>query len=113
MSSSYYLDYYGRTRGGQDATSPVDIPMPYQVACISSTESGTGNKIVVRYTCFQGGTAKVALWRETTVFDATTNDIISYTHEFAWDLWVNRESDAVRWVPINECWDYKQKYGAF
>jgi len=110
-NSSYYCDYYGRTRGGQDNTSPVDIPMPYQVACTSSTESGTGNKIVVRYTRFQGGGNKVALWRETTVFDATTNDIVSYTHEFAWNYWDSRTSDSVVWVPINECWDYKQKYG--
>ncbi|MBQ5341567.1 MAG: hypothetical protein J6W57_06160 [Oscillospiraceae bacterium] len=111
MNSSYYCDYYGRTRSGNDVTSPVDIPMPYQVACTSSTESGTSNKIVVRYTRFQGVDKKVAQWRETTIFDATTNDILSYTHEFAWDFWANREDDTVVWVPINECWDYKQKYG--
>lgn len=110
-NSSYYCDYYGRPRGGQDNTSPVDIPMPYQVACTSSTESGTGNKIVVRHTRFQGGGNKVALWRETTVFDITTNDIVSYTHEFAYNYWDSRTSDSVVWVPINECWDYKQKYG--
>lgn len=111
MNSSYYCDYYGRVRGGQDPTSPVDIPMPYQVASTSETETSTGNKTVTRYTRFQGGENKVALWREITVFAGTTNDIISYTHEFAWDFWADRESDDIIWVPINECWDYKQKYG--
>lgn len=112
MSSSYYTDFYGRTRGGQDNTSPVDIPMPYMVASTSETDSSTGNKTVTRYTCFQGGGNKVALWREITVFAGSTNDIISYKHEFAMDKWANRELETVNWVPINECWDYKQRYGA-
>lgn len=107
--TSYYTDFYGRTRGGQDSASPVDIPMPYQVASSSSTDASTGIKTVVRYTRFQGGSNRVALWRETTEFDGTTNDIISYTHEFALAKWDDRESEDTVWVPINECWDYKTK----
>ena len=106
--SSYYTDFYGRTRGGQDNTSPVDIPMPYQVESDSETDSGTGNKTVYRYTRFQGGGDRVAIWLETTIFDAQGN-VLSYTHEFAIAKWADRKSATVVWVPINECWDYKTK----
>lgn len=106
--NSYYKDFYGRSRTGVDITSPVDIPMPYQIASSSSVDSNTGNKTVTRYTRFKGGSDKVALWREITIFDGQTNDILSYTHEFGMAKWEDRESDSVHWVPINECWDYRE-----
>lgn len=109
--SSYYTDFYGRSRGGQDFTSPADIPMPYEISSTSETDAGSGNKTVVRYTRFSGGTGKVAMWRETTIFAAQTNDILSFKHEFAIAKWADKDSDnTIAWVPINDCWDYKQKH---
>lgn len=106
MSSSTYYDFYGRKRSGQ-TQNPVDAPMPYQISSTSETEVSTGNKTVTRYTRFQAGDGKVAMWREITVFAGTSNDIISYTHEFTIGLWALRDSDTLNWVPINECWDFK------
>ena len=105
MSTSTYYDFYGRRRSGQTQT-PVDAPMPYQIASTSSTDGVSGNKTVTRYTRFKAGDGKVAMWREITVFDATTNDILSYTHEFTVAPWADRESNSLTWVPINECWDF-------
>ena len=105
MSASTYYDFYGRRRSGQ-TQNPVDAPMPYQIASVSSTETSTGNKTVTRYTRFKAGNGKVAMWREITIFAGTSNDIISYTHEFTVDYWEDRESDLLNWVPINECWDF-------
>jgi hypothetical protein len=45
------------------------------------------------------------MWREITVFDNQGN-ITDFKHEFTVDLWANVEEDTVRWVPINECWDF-------
>lgn len=105
MSSSTYYDLYGRKRSGQ-TQNPVDAPMPYQIKCVTETEASTGYKTVTRYTRFSGDNLyKIGLWRETTVFDDHGN-ITDFKHEFAMDLWANVELDTVRWVPINECWDY-------
>lgn len=105
MASSNSYDMYGRRRAGQ-TSNPVDAPMPYQIKCETSTDSGTGEKTVIRYTRFSGDDLnKIGLWRETTKFDSQGN-ITDFKHEFAVDFWSNVTLNTVTWVPINDCWDY-------
>ena len=105
MASSLFYDLYGRLRGGQ-TSNPVDAPMPYQIKSVTTTDASTGYKTVTRYTRFSGDNEhKVGLWREITVFD-DQGTITDFTHEFSVDFWANVTDDTVRWVPINECWDF-------
>ena len=102
--STTYLDPYGRSRSAR-TDSPVDAPMPYQVVSNTQTDQSTGHTVVTRYTRFRADTDKVAIWKETLETDENGNQL-SFTREFAYARWVDRESEDVLWVPINQCWDY-------
>ena len=103
--SSTYLDPYGRIRTSR-TDSPVDAPMPYQVVSKTTVDSVTGHSIVTRYTRFRSDTEKVGMWRETLETDENGNQL-SFTREFAYGKWADREENTILWVPINECWNYE------